>query len=146
MHAVSPVPALEQSDLGREAMPFTPLGLDHIVLRVRDQEAAMNFYIDVLGAALDFINTKISLIQLRFGEHMIDLFPGGGAGERSADTGIDHFCLSIRCDDLAALATELRAKGAAVDGEIVNRLGAYGDGPSLYLHDLDGYRVELKPR
>jgi glyoxylase I family protein len=127
-------------------MLYTPLGLDHIVLRVRDQDAAQKFYIEVLGCTLDFVNTKLSLVQLRFGEHMIDLLPGDGASPDSSEEGIDHFCLSIRCDDLAAIAAELRAKGVAVEGETVERLGAYGNGLSLYLRDPDGYRVELKPR
>lgn len=128
-----------------DRLPFTPLGLEHIVLRVRDQAAAQKFYIEQLGCTLDTINAKFSLIQLRFGEHMIDLLPGDGAGA-AEETGIDHFCLSIRCADLAAAAAALRARGVAVDGGVVQRLGAYGNGPSLYLTDPDGYRIELKPR
>ena len=84
-------------------MPYTPLGLDHIMLRVRDQAAAQKFYIEMLGCTLDFVNEKISLVQLRFGEHMIDLFPGGGATPDSSNEGIDHYCLSIGCDDIAAM-------------------------------------------
>jgi catechol 2,3-dioxygenase-like lactoylglutathione lyase family enzyme len=34
----------------------------------------------------------------------------------------------------------------AVEGEVVERRGAYGTGPSLYLRDPDGYLIELKPR
>ena len=33
-----------------------------------------------------------------------------------------------------------------VEGEVVERRGAYGTGPSLYLRDPDGYLIELKPR
>jgi hypothetical protein len=33
-----------------------------------------------------------------------------------------------------------------VEGGVVERRGAYGTGPSLYLSDPDGYRIELKPR
>jgi len=29
---------------------------------------------------------------------------------------------------------------------VVQRRGAYGTGPSLYVRDPDGYRIELKPR
>jgi len=127
-------------------MLFTPLGLEHIVLRVRDQERSQRFYVELLGCTVDHVNAKLSLIQLRFGEHMIDLLPGDGAGDDASRRGIDHFCLSIRCDDLASLAAALGAKGVALEGEVATRLGAYGSGPSLYLRDPDGYRVELKPR
>jgi catechol 2,3-dioxygenase-like lactoylglutathione lyase family enzyme len=121
---------------------FRPLGLDHVVLRVRDQAASTRFYTDVLGCTIDHVNAAISLVQLRFGDHLIDLLPGTG----EPGSGLDHFCLSIGCDDLPALAAELRGRGVDVDGEVAERRGAFGRGPSLYLRDPDGYRIELKPR
>ena len=60
--------------------------------------------------------------------------------------GVDHVCLSIRCDDLAKAADELRRRGVALEGDVVQRRGAYGTGPSLYLRDPDGHLIELKPR
>jgi catechol 2,3-dioxygenase-like lactoylglutathione lyase family enzyme len=121
---------------------FEPLGLDHVVLHVRDQAESRRFYQDVLGCTLDHVNERISLVQLRFGEHLIDLLPG----ERAKGGGLDHFCLSIRCADLARVRDDLRARGVAVDGDVVERRGAFGSGPSLYIQDPDGYRIELKPR
>jgi glyoxylase I family protein len=121
---------------------FTPLGLDHVVLRVRDQAAAQKFYIDVLGCTLERVNAPLSLIHLRFGEQLIDLVPGTGDG----GTGVDHVCLSIRCDDLGKVADELQAQGVKLEGETRDRFGAWGTGPSLYFRDPDGYRIELKPR
>lgn len=121
---------------------FEPLGFDHVVLHVRDQAVSERFYVDVLGCTLDHVNQPISLVQLRFGEHLIDLLPG----ERAEGGGLDHFCLSIRCGDLARVRDELRARGVTVDGDVVQRRGAFGSGPSLYIQDPDGYRIELKPR
>jgi glyoxylase I family protein len=121
---------------------FTPLGLDHVVLRVRDQAASQQFYVDVLGCTLERINAPLSLIHLRFGEQLIDLLPGNGDG----GTGMDHVCLSIRCDDLKGVAEALTAQGVKLEGEVRDRFGAWGRGPSLYFRDPDGYRIELKPR
>jgi catechol 2,3-dioxygenase-like lactoylglutathione lyase family enzyme len=59
---------------------------------------------------------------------------------------MDHVCQSVRCPDLAALAAWLRQQGVAVEGDVVHRRGAFGDGSSLYIRDPDGYRIELKPR
>lgn len=126
---------------------FEPLGLDHVVLRVRDQEVSRRFYCELLGATLDHVNPKFSLVQLRFGQALIDLLPLDSATPTpSPEAGMDHLCLSIRCEDLAKAADALRAKGVAVEGEVIERRGAFGQGPSLYLRDPDGYRVELKPR
>jgi len=126
---------------------FTPLGLDHVVLRVRDQAASQKFYTEILGCTVDHVNAKISLIHLRFGECYIDLLPAGAALPVGKDAGgVDHVCLSVRCDDLPALARTLAARGVPLEGEIVERRGAWGTGPSLYLRDPDGYVIELKPR
>jgi len=124
---------------------FEPLGLDHVVLRVRDQAASERFYVDVLGCTVDHVNTRVALVQLRFGEALIDLLPAEGPPPAEG-RGMDHVCLSIRCDDLQAVAASLRARGVTLDSDVVNRRGAWGDGPSLYIRDPDGYRLELKPR
>jgi len=120
---------------------FEPLGLDHVVLRVRDQEVSRRFYTEVLGCRVDHLNERISLLQLRFGEQLIDLLPG----ERG-EPGMDHLCLSIRCADLGVVGEALAARGVQLEGGVVQRRGAYGTGPSLYLRDPDGYLIELKPR
>jgi len=126
---------------------FEPLGLDHVVLHVRDQAVSQRFYCDLLGATLEHVNPKFSLVQLRFGRALIDLLPlDPRAPAPSPEAGMDHLCLSIRCEDLGKVADVLGARGVTVEGEIVERRGAFGQGPSLYLRDPDGYRIELKPR
>jgi catechol 2,3-dioxygenase-like lactoylglutathione lyase family enzyme len=125
---------------------FTPLGLDHVVLRVGDQEKSTRFYVDVLGCTVDHVNERISLVHLRFGEHYIDLLPATAQAPAATAGGVDHVCLSIRCDDLTKAAEALRRRGVTIDGDIAQRRGAYGTGPSLYLRDPDGYVIELKPR
>jgi glyoxylase I family protein len=123
---------------------FKPLGIDHVVLRVRDQAVSQRFYVDVLGCTVARVNERISLIHLRFGDQLIDLIPGSAAAPEGV--GMDHLCLSIECDDVGKLADELVRRGVTLDGKVSDRFGAYGSGPSVYIRDPDGYRVELKPR
>ncbi|HUK57867.1 MAG TPA: VOC family protein [Stellaceae bacterium] len=122
-------------------MMFTPLGLDHIVLRVQDQTRSQSFYLERLHCTVERVNPEISLIQLRFGEHLIDLVPG-----RRSEDGLEHYCLSIRCDDLEALETEFRLAGVPIELGIEPRTGAWGRSPSFFIRDPDGYLIELKPR
>jgi glyoxylase I family protein len=54
--------------------PLEITGLDHVVLRVRDLDAALGFYRDVLGLPIER-QLDIGLVQLRAGRALIDLVP-----------------------------------------------------------------------
>ena len=126
--------------------PLEVLELDHVVLRVRDQAASERFYRTILGLRLDHVNEKAQLVQLRAGRHLIDLLPLAPGETAGPSARMDHVCLSIRCDDLLAVAAWLRARDVVVEGDVVTRRGAFGNGASLYIRDPDGYRIELKPQ
>jgi catechol 2,3-dioxygenase-like lactoylglutathione lyase family enzyme len=132
------------------APPFALKNLDHIVLRVRDLDAALVFYIDVLGCTVEKVQAAIGLTQLRAGASLIDLvtLDGvlgriGGAGPQGEGRNVDHFALAIAPFDEAAIRAHLDAHGITVtdSGE---RYGAEGSGPSIYVRDPDGNAVELK--
>jgi len=126
------------------------LGLDHVVLRVRDLDAALAFYVGVLGCSLERRRDELGLVQLRAGAALIDLLPldgklgrAGGAGPGAEGRNMDHFALRVAGFDEARLRQALEAAGVTV-GEYGQRYGAEGEGPSLYLRDPDGNVVELK--
>lgn len=129
---------------------FTPRGLDHIVLRVRDAAAMRTFYCEVLGCAFEREQPEIGLLQLRAGASLIDLVDvegklgrKGGAPPRTEARNVDHFCLRVEPWDETAILDHLRAHGVTI-GEIGQRYGAEGDGPSIYIDDPEGNTVELK--
>ncbi len=125
------------------------LGLDHVVVRVRDVEAALRFYQGALGLAIERRSDELGLIQLRAGASLIDLVPVdsplGRAGGPPPGEGrnVDHFCLRIEPFDQGALAAQLERHGVA-PGDVGRRYGADGFGPSMYVRDPDGNVVELK--
>ena len=55
------------------AVPFRIHGLDHVVLRARDQDALVRFYCDVLGCRVEKRQDAIGLVQLRAGVSLIDI-------------------------------------------------------------------------
>ncbi len=131
-------------------MIFQVLGLDHVVLRVRDIEPALGFYHDVLGCTLERSLEEMGLYQLRAGRSLIDLVPVeselgrmGGAPPGSEGRNVDHIALRIDPFDAEALRTHLETHGIAM-GEVARRYGAEGQGPSIYIEDPDGNTVELK--
>ncbi len=128
-------------------MTFEILGIDHVVLRVADQERAIAFYEGVLGAKVERRSEKIGMVQLRAGRSLIDLIEAPAdeapAGKTTGGGNMDHFALRIEPFDEAAIRAHLEAHGIEA-GEVKTRYGAEGNGPSLYIQDPDGNRVELK--
>ena len=126
------------------------LGLDHLVLRVRDMRRMTRFYCDVLGCQLERVREELGLTHLRAGEAMIDLVAvdgelgrKGGSAAGAEGRNVDHFCLRVEPFDAAALVSHLASNGITA-GEVKPRFGAEGTGPSLYLTDPEGNVVELK--
>jgi len=130
--------------------PFSPREIDHVVLRVASLDRSVEFYVNVLGCAIERHQEAIGLMQLRAGRSLIDLVPldgplgaAGGAGPAKEGRNVDHLCLRIEPFDAAAIASHLRAHGVE-PGKVESRYGAEGEGPSIYIDDPDGNVVELK--
>jgi catechol 2,3-dioxygenase-like lactoylglutathione lyase family enzyme len=131
----------------RERPPFAVRGIDHIVLRVRSLPQALHFYRELLGCALERQQPELGLTQLRAGRSLIDLVtldgPLGAGEAPGAGRNVEHFCLTLAPFDAAALAAWFGTHGVAADAPAA-RYGAQGEGPSFYVEDPDGNRVELK--
>ena len=125
-------------------------GVDHVVLRVADIERATRFYCGVLGCREERRVDALGLVQLRAGSALIDLVDVagelgrlGGGPPGDTERNMDHFALQLAAFDGDALRAELAAAGIET-GEVGERYGAEGLGPSLYIRDPDGNVVELK--
>lgn len=131
-------------------VPFAIRGLDHVVLRVADVARAERFYREVIGCSLERRQQRIGLTQLRAGSALIDLVDiegeigrGGGAAAGRGGRNMEHFCLRIDPFDADSILRHLSAHGVE-PGEQGMRFGADGEGPSIYIEDPEGNRVELK--
>jgi len=131
--------------------PFTTLGLDHVVLRVRDLAKSLAFYTGVLGGVVERQSDALGLHQVRLGRSLVDLVPVdgplgklGGPPAGAQARNLDHFCVRIEPFAGAELRAHLAAHGVETLGEPAPRYGADGTGPSLYVKDPDGNTVELK--
>ena len=124
--------------------------LDHLVLRVADLERALAFYCDIIGCAVERRIDKLGLVQLPAGTSLIDLVPVNselgrklGAGPAEHGRNLDHFALELDEFNADAIKAHLSAHGIDV-GDVADRYGAQGTGPSIYLQDPDGNTLELK--
>jgi glyoxylase I family protein len=137
---------LETSTMRGGATPVRLGGIDHVVLRVGDLDRAISFYRRVLGCEVERELQQPRLVQLRAGGSLIDLVPAPLSPHEAADRAgrnMDHFCVRVLGFEAGAVKAHLAANG--VDpGEVHERYGAEGYGPSIYITDPDGNTVELK--
>jgi catechol 2,3-dioxygenase-like lactoylglutathione lyase family enzyme len=111
----------------------TPLGLEHVVLRVSDIERALPFYRMFFGAEttrtassgpvwFQVARTRLGLVSAAAGE----------------PPRIDHFCVRVEAFDAGAVTAGLSALGAQVHSS-GNEAGV-----TLRFTDPDGISVELQ--
>src|SRR3546814_3071781 len=93
---------------------FRIRSLDHVVLRVRDMERMIGFYVGVLGCREERRVESIGLVHLRAGAALIDLVPGRSGEGRN----LDHFALTIEPYDEPALRAHLARTGATVGATV----------------------------
>jgi glyoxylase I family protein len=124
--------------------------IDHIVLRVRDLEAMIRFYCEVLSCSVAWRRPELGLVHLRAGNAMIDLVPvdgalgrKGGAAPGREGRNLDHVCLRVEPFDVEAIVGHLESRGVPA-GEIRPRFGAQGESVSIYVCDPEDNLVELK--
>ena len=119
----------------------TVVGLDHVVLVVRDVERSLRWYHDVLGLAVERLGQwrsgQAPFPSLRVDPTtIIDLLEGDPDG-----VNVDHIALVVDDADLEALVASDRVEVVMGPARLS---GAQGEGTGVYLCDPDGHRVELR--
>src|SRR5262249_48067828 len=128
---------------GRAAPAVKIDRLDHLVLTVRDVDAAIAFYQRVLG--MEPIAFGAGRRALAFGRQKLNLHPASSPHPPHAarpPPGSAALCF-IPATPIADVVAELRATGVAIEEGPVARTGALGPITSVYFRDPDANLVEV---
>ncbi|WP_339950996.1 VOC family protein [uncultured Albimonas sp.] len=115
-------------------------GIDHLVLTVRDIEAAVDFYARALG--LEAVTFAGGRRALQVGEQKINLQTLGQEVRNHACIGSGDVCLLTQTP-LAEVIARLEAESIAVVEGPVRKTGARGPFLSVYFNDPDGNLIEV---
>ena len=138
-------------EAGAGSVPPGPVGLNHIVLNVRDLDRAHAFWTDVLGFRQVAESDPSRARRMRFyagrgGNHhdvaLMQLPDGAAEAEAEAASrgpGLNH--LAVEYGDQASWLAQLRRLQAA-GVEFGSRVN-HGTSHSVYIEDPDGHGVEL---
>ncbi len=123
---------------------FAALELDHLVIRVADFQRTRDFYVRVLGA--EPVGLSYGRIGLRFRGAQVNLH-GPDSTPHPIARGRPNpgsFDLCFRWPNTPEAAIKhLRSVGVEPELGPVLRVGALGNGLSIYFRDPDGNLVEL---
>lgn len=119
--------------------------IGHLALVVKDMEASLNFYCNILGfrKAFELHNDQgepwIVYIKVCEGQ-FIELFYGGEHKSEllPKQIGFNHFCLEV--DDIDEIANHLKANGLTLD---VEPKRGKDTNWQCWVRDPDGNRIEF---
>src|SRR4051812_39478368 len=130
------VTAAVPSDLPVETNGLvSPLGLDHVVLNVRDIDASLPYYHFVYGKEVD--GTREHNPERLWLNLKNDTRIGLQAAPAGQSPKIEHFCIKVRPYDRDAVTAGLKKMG-------VNVLPAPGEPAVIRFLDNNGIMIELK--
>ncbi|MGR3484349.1 MAG: VOC family protein [Paracoccaceae bacterium] len=128
--------------------PFVPVGVDHLVLWVRDLDAARAWYVDVLGCRPGYEYPEIGMTHVWYGPVLIGLWDAddpAAAASVPDGTGanLHHVALGFVGASMAQVRAHLARHGVEVLRDI-RQTGSRGFGEAVYLRDPWDNLIELK--
>lgn len=129
-------------------MGFSVERFDHIVINCRDVDATAQWYVTVLGMAIEKFG-PMARTAVKFGNQKINLRPLGSAVQDPVWTtsaveaaGSEDLCF-VTSASPDVVRAHLQSCGVEVLDGPVTKLGALGEMISHYCRDLDGNLVEI---
>jgi catechol 2,3-dioxygenase-like lactoylglutathione lyase family enzyme len=119
--------------------------LDHIILKVNDLDASVEFYTQIMGFSNE--GTQVPFVVVRVADDFqIQLAPWG-------TPGFEHYAFAVSKDEFEKIFQRVKTAeieyGATFDSVGSNTgpgvvSGARGDAPTLYFNDPNRHLIEIR--
>jgi len=119
--------------------------LDHLILKVNDLQASLDFYTEVLGFAAAGTDGPFTIIRLG-PDCQLQLAPWG-------TPGMEHYAFAVTKAEFDAIFARIKAAGIAYGPSfdsvgsntgLGEELGARGLAPTLYFNDPNRHLLEIR--
>ncbi len=119
-----------------------PVGIGHVVLKVRDLDRSLAFYRDLLGFQVsgEMSNVMIFLTATGENHHDLALLRVGDQAPSPLPTAVGLYHVAIQLPDMDALRD---AHAALTERGLLKGTADHGVSRSLYTADPDGNEIEL---
>ena len=119
-----------------------PIGIGHVVLKVRDLDRALAFYRDLLGfrVSSEMSNVMIFLTATGQSHHDLALLRVGDSAPSPTQNSVGLYHVAIQLADWEAVK---RAHGVLAERGLLKGTADHGVTKSLYTSDPDGNEIEL---
>ena len=130
-------------------IPFSLVGIDHVVFLVDDMPKALAFYQGILGCQMGYSYPELGMEQVWAGSALIVLWDTTHPGAKNAippvsgGRNVDHVCIATSTFDHAAFRAHMKANNVEIVLEAFHG-GARGMGDSFYILDPFGNKLEMK--
>ena len=119
-----------------------PVGIGHVVLKVRDLDRSLEFYRDLLGfrVSSEMSNVMIFLTATGESHHDLALLRVGDSAPSPTPTSVGLYHVAVQLADWEAVKV---AHAVLLERGLLKGTADHGVTKSLYTDDPDGNEIEL---